>query len=255
MFKALRIASSLCLAAACCWAQAQSPVAVYSFNNSFASSVAGAPALVPTDPLSQSGFVSDTVLGFAQTVWRFSGTANNAEQAGLTLNVSSLLAGRSDRYSIEIVFKFTERANNWRRIVDVNNRQSDNGFYVDPSNNLDIFPVAGGDAFTNDIYHDDFLVNNNGVATFYLDRGVATSATTHVMDIDSAGKIIFFLDNIVAGGQGEYSSGSVALIRIYDQALNAPPPAVPEPSTLALWLVGVAGVGAAVRRGRQTRTR
>jgi len=102
--------------------------------------------------------------------------------------------------------------------------QSDNGFCVDPSNNLDIFPVAGGAAFTNDTYHDVFLVNNRGVVTFYLDGSVQATAATSVMNLDPSQTMNFFLDNVVAGGQGEYSSGSMALIRVHNEALNAVPP-------------------------------
>ena len=47
------VASAALLASACTFA---APVASYNFNNSFASSVAGAPALTVTDPLGLSGF-------------------------------------------------------------------------------------------------------------------------------------------------------------------------------------------------------
>ena len=223
-----------------------SPVAVYTFNDSFASSVGGAPALTLTDPLGRSGFATDTVFGNSVRVFNFVGTQANEQQAGLTLNTSGLLP--SDFYSVEIVFKFTERDNAWRRIVDVQNRQSDNGFYVDPANRLDIYPVAGGDAFTNNVYHDVFLVNDHGVVSFYLDGGPKTTVTTTVMTIDANNRMGFFLDNVVAGGQQEYSSGSVSLIRLYDQALDAPPPPIPEPSVYALMMAGLGIVLVAARR-------
>ena len=38
------------------------PVASYAFNNTLASSTAGAPALTATNPLGLSGFVTDTVM-------------------------------------------------------------------------------------------------------------------------------------------------------------------------------------------------
>lgn len=238
---------------------APSPVAVYGFNNSFASSVAGAPSLTVTDPHGTSGFASDVVFGSTQTVYNFVGTPDNAGQAGLSLSTASLLPSNSV-YTVEVLFKFTQRDNAWRRIVDVQNRQSDNGFYVDPSNNLDVFPVAGGASFSNGVYHDVFLSDNNGVVKFYLDGSVQATINTALMNIDSNNLMNFFLDNVVAGGQNEYSSGSVARISLYDVALgdqDIPPPVptpVPEPETYALMLAGLGGL-AAVGRRRQTKGR
>lgn len=252
------VGAALLLAAAAAAAAAPTPVAEYAFGNSLASSVAGAPSLVAVDPLGVSGFATDTVLGSSRTVWQFGGTSDNASQGGLSLDIASLLP-RNNLYSVQIVFKFTENENRWRRIVDVDDRQSDNGFYVDPQNRLDIFPVAGGAAFSNDVYHDVVLSNDRGSVTFFLDGGTQATVNTTVMDLtDSNGRMNFFLDNVVAGGQHEYSSGSVALIRIFDTALvpadvvTLPPiPAVPEPTTWALLAGGLGIVAWAARRSRR----
>lgn len=228
------------------------PVAQYDFNGMLTSSVAGAPALTVTDPLASSGFLMDNVMGMTRTVWNFQGERTPVtNQAGLSLDVSGLITA-NDVYSVEMVFKFTERVGAWRRILDVESRQSDNGFYVDPSNNLDIYPVAGGASFTNDVYHDVFLVNNAGVVTFYLDGSAQATAITNVMNLDSSRTMNFFLDNVIGGGQAEYSSGSIALIRLYDAALTAVPPPVPEPATLAMLLAGLAVLGAKGARRRHT---
>ncbi len=227
-----------------------SPVAQYDFNGSLSSSVAGAPALTATDPLALSGFGVDTVLGGQRQVWNFTGGPANADQAGLTLASGALLSS-SSVYSLEVVFKFTQRENAWRRIVDVQSRQTDSGFYVDPSNNLDIFPVGGGAAFTNTVYHDVFLVNNNGSVTFYLDGSAQATLATSVMNIDASGNINFFLDNVVGGGQGEYSNGSIALVRLYNEALGTLPPPVPEPAAMALMMAGLLSVAGAVRWRRR----
>lgn len=233
---------------------AASPVASYHFNNVLTSSVAGAPALIVTDPHATSGFGTDIVFGNSQAVYNFKGTPDNAGQAGLTLNTAGLLTSNSV-YTVELIFKFTEHANLWRRIVDVQNRSSDNGFYVNPGNVLDVFPIGGGSPFTNNQYHDVFLTNDNGTVAFYLDGSAQASFNTSVMNIDANNLINLFLDNVVAGGQNEYSSGSIALFQLYNEALGAnvipPVPGVPEPQTYALLLAGICVVGAVARRRRQ----
>ena len=245
------VASAALVASACA---AAGPVASYDFNNSFASTVAGAPVLTATDPLGLSGFGVDTVFGSSLNVYNFKGTSANTEQAGLTLNTTGLLTSNSV-YTVELVFKFTERQNAWRRIVDVQNRTSDNGFYVDPSNNLNVFPIGGGSPFTNDVYHDVFLTDDNGVVKFYLDGSAQATLNTTVMNIDSNNLVNLFLDNVVGGGQNEYSSGSIARFQLYNEALGsgdiAPP--VPEPQTYALLMAGLGVVAAVARRRKSAR--
>ena len=111
-------------------------------------------------------------------------------------------------------------------------------------------PVAGGAPFSNDVYHDVFLVNNAGVVTFYLDGSAQATVTTNVMNLDSSRTMNFFLDNVVAGGQAEYSSGNIALIRLYNEALTAVPPPVPEPATLTMLLAGLGVLSATGARRR-----
>lgn len=235
------------------------PVASYYFDNTLAAQEPGTPALVATDPDGTSGFIADTVYGSPRTVYAFRGTNDPAQQAGLTLDTTGLLPSSS--YSVELVFEFFDRDSAWRRIVDVENRASDDGFYVDPSNSLDIYPVTGSpQSFATGVYHHVVLTNDNGTADAYLDGVFQFSATTNLMDINNInnpGNLLnLFLDNNQGPAQDEWSNGNIALARFYDTvltadqvaALAANPFNTPEPSSLVLAGLGLAGLLSVARR-------
>src|SRR5262249_4654619 len=125
-----------------CLAQGATPVATYRFNNSLAAEEPGAPSLVSVDPLGRNGFEDATVDGVPTRVFHWQGTANPpTQQAGLTLDATGLV--QYNNYSVELVFEFLEAAQaggGWRRVMDTQNRQSDNGFYVEPGNRLQVYP-------------------------------------------------------------------------------------------------------------------
>ena len=127
------------------------------------------------------------------------------------------------------------------------NRQSDNGFYLNSSSTLCVFPITSGPtAFTGpNVFHHVVLTDaSNGQVRGYLDGSLEFTASTGVMHITNAANLLhFFLVNVAADGQGEYSSGRVALIRLHDSVLtpdevrslgNNPFAAVPEPSSLTI---------------------
>ena len=162
--------------------------------------------------------------GQTRNIYNFVGNTTPSEQAGLTLDTTGLLA--PDNYSAELVLKFTQRDGGYRRILDAENRQSDGGFYVDPGNHLQVYPLASGmDAFTTNVYHHIVLTNGpDNIVKGYLDGTLEFTDSTTLMRLDQSDNpnhlLNFFLDNTVGSGQGEYSSGSIALARIYSGVLS-----------------------------------
>jgi hypothetical protein len=197
--------------------------------------------------------------------YAFNGNATPSQQAGLSFDNTGPLVTHNN-YSIELVFEFSQNSG-WRRILDVQNRQSDNGFYVDPSSHLDVFPVAAGSTtFTSNAYHYIALTDaSSGTIKAYLDGGLEFTANSTLMDVNNPQNLVnFFLDNTVGGGQGKYSSGRVALIRLTDGVLTdadvrerasnpflGAPTIVPAPSSLLLLESGIITVLAFGRRARR----
>jgi hypothetical protein len=234
-------------------------VATYTFNNTLAAQQGGVAALQAVDPLGTSGFQNITVFGNARNTWHFDG-ANSppANQGGLLLNTTGLVS--SGTYSVEMVVELAG-AGGWRRLMDSLDRQSDAGLYIDPSNNLDVFPNGGSSApFTPNTFFDIFVTVDANTVTGYFSGAQQFTAASSALNI-ATNFLGFFLDNVVAGGQGEWSSGNVALIKLFDTALT---PAqvlaetedpfqgttgTPEPGT---WMLMACGAGAlALRKFRR----
>ena len=239
------------------------PVATYTFNNTLDAVQAGVSPLTAVDPLGTSGFQTATVFGNSQTTYHFDGSATPlADQGGLDFDTTGLIS--ANNYSVEMVVELTGNSG-WRRLLDSLDRQSDSGLYIDPNNNLDSFPSGGsGSPFAANTFYDIFVTvsptNPTSTVSGYFGGVLQFSETSASLDI-ATNTLGFFLDNLVAGGQGEWSSGNVALIKVFDTALTADQVAaetadpfqgtstVPEPATWMLALAGVAGFAILKRRG------
>lgn len=264
-FACALLSATLCAGSA----SAQTLAATYRFNGSFAAVEAGKPALITVDPQAASLFEGDTVFGQSRTVYHFVGNTTPLQQAGLTLNTTGLVT--PNNYSVEIVAELSDRVGQYRRLLDVQNRASDNGFYVNPSDNLELFPVSGGSgAFSSSVYHHIVLTDaSDDAVNAYLDGALAFSTTSTIMHLNSDlannpnELLSFFLDNTVGGGQGEYSTGKIALAKVYDGVLTSQQvstlarnpfaaTATPEPGSIAL-LTGMCLSGSVfvVRRRRR----
>ncbi|MBV8036512.1 hypothetical protein [Roseateles sp.] len=224
------------------------PLATWNFNGTLAAAEAGAPALTAIDPLGANAFVTDMVFGVSQTVYQFNGNALPAnQQAGLSVSTNGLLTA-PNAYTVDMIFKFNVDNGSWKSILNASDRTSDNAFYVSPGNKLQVYPVADGPStFTFGDYHRISLTNNGaGHVTAYFDGIFQFDLLTTVMDFSTYGAanpdhlLTFFADNLFDGGQGEFVSGSVAQIRLYDGELSGgdvgelPNGSLPEPGTLLL---------------------
>jgi hypothetical protein len=195
-------------------------IAAYTFNNTLSAVQPGVSPLTAVDPLGTSGFGTATVFGNSQTVSNFNGLASPVtSQGGLDFNTTGLIS--SNNYSVEMVLELTGNSG-WRRLLDSLDRQSDAGLYIDPSNNLDSYPNGGsGSPFSANTFFDIFVtVDPSNTVTGYF-SGVQQFSETSTSLVIATNTLGFFLDNVAGGGQGEWSSGSVALIKVFNTALTA----------------------------------
>ncbi len=241
-------------------AQSATLVASYSFNDTLAANEASAPALVSINPLWLNQFEDAIVNGVSQRVFRWDGDGENAtDNAGLQLDATDLVS--YDNYSVELTFEFLETAQfggGWRRILDTQNRQSDNGFYVSPEDTLQVFPeVSGTTPFFTPGFHTVVLTNfvNGGIREVkgYLDGNLELESDTDQLNLDNVNNpdhlLHFFLDNTASIAQQEFADGRIASLKLYD-GIFVPPP-IPEPQTYLLMLAGLAGLAWATRRAHR----
>jgi hypothetical protein len=259
-------------------AQAAVPVASYSFNGTLAADQAGAPTLTAIDPQGANGFETALVGGVSRTVYRWIDVAGvNQHGGGLQFSALGLLTDPQS-YALALNFEFTGSAlagGGWRRIVDTQARQSDNGFYVSPTNKLQTVRgtdtgidvdsnalVSGVTTFTTPGFHTVWLQvqglgDGHQQVQAWLDGQLELSTTTSRFGLNNAsnpnGLLVFFADNLAAGAQQEYGNGRIASLALYDGALS--PLAVPEPQAALLLSAGLAVLALLRQRRRHAPAR
>lgn len=190
----------------------------YNFNSSFNEANAASPALSVLGI--QGNFVTDTLSEIEdnnKTVYRFE--KNNGVQ------FNNVAAGNflGETYTIELYFVFDELTS-WKRVVDWKNRKTDKGAYV----------FYGELNFYNYIYSEEAPVRAGEYTYYVITRNAATKNVLIYTDaevkinftdsnndavIDEDGVLNFFYDDLAV--QNEASSGAVAMLRLYNYALDS----------------------------------
>lgn len=184
----------------------------YEFQGGYASTVAGAPTL--TANAGGQTFATDNVRGQSRTVLNF------PVGAGLTLSpVSSLGAGSV--YTIAMLARLNQ-VNGYRKFLDFKNRSSDNGLYT-YDGLLDFFNfVIGPDALIGAGTYHHIVVTRDAAGTVsgFVDGSLQFSFSDGggAATVDGSDVLNFLVDD--ATTTDEQSSGAIARLRVYDEALS-----------------------------------
>ncbi len=181
----------------------------YRFQNTLASSRAGARALTKTGPGTLT-FATETVDGGPRTVAQF------PDGTGLQLAQASTVIPHG-RYTMVLLMRLDE-VFGFQRIVNFARNASDNGLYVDDGA-LRFYPLLGGTSAT--IAADQWVQvvltrSSGGRLRGYVDGDLQFDEVTTRGKISDADFLWFFRDDL----NHEESSGAVARIRLYDRPLS-----------------------------------
>jgi uncharacterized protein (TIGR03437 family) len=200
------------------YGQSASLVGSYTFQNTLSPAFGATPELIRVDPQGRSGYITDTVLGQQRTVYQFLGTPT--EQAGLSLELQNVVNPLT--YSFEMLFALTEGNGTNRRVYDNQNRESDRGIYINARNLFEFSRLSTGTATYASGQYVHLLVSiSNNEARLYVNGVRDIRLGTNSMNITSPrGIVSFFLDNLTDTSTRDYSSGKIALLRIYTNAIS-----------------------------------
>lgn len=184
----------------------------YYFQGSLESSLGTAPDLVEVERGS-SVFTVDGRTG--TTVLRFAGGR------GLALAPTTPVIRSSD-YTIEVLFRFDLLAG-YRKVIDFKNGSADDGLYVLDGcltfvpKQQDALTKIGSDAYVQVVLTRDpadrVVGYVNGVRQFAFNDGGGLAT------VRGSDTLRFFVDDVTT--TGEWSSGAVSQIRLFDRSLTA----------------------------------
>ena len=148
-------------------------------------------------------------------------------------------------YTIEIKFQMLTFAPFWKKLLDYQNLGSDMGLYV-ASDRLQFYNTTGAGptpiALNTDIIARVTRDGDTNQVQGFIDDVLQWSFNDAGNFAIPGGNILNFFEDDFVTGQGETMVGSVDWIRISSTV------SVPEPGTLALLGIGLAGIGFTRRR-------
>ena len=252
-------------------ARAQTPIADYQFQNSYASSSGTVGALTPT--YTGNTFVSATVNGASQTVLNVPNTSSTAAQQNGVQTPANPFANQGN-YSIVLLASFGTTVNTSfsavTKVFDFASFTSDAGLYINTTTGLFQFsdgtgaPVIGGTSTAGVLLANTYyqLTLTRSSATNVLTAYQNGTQAFQFTDTNSLATLntmlgIFRDDGVgtASGVSNEGTAGTIARLRLYDGVLTqgqVAALAVPEPSTWAVLVGGGLLAGLVVLRRRGT---